>query len=72
MIGDNWCGGSQYEKHEFEPWVDKEERAVLVMTHGQRAGRAYNVDRLWRERICSKCGVIERTEQQQDGLEWPR
>lgn len=64
------CG--QYgDRHDFGEPTEHEERGVLVVTHGRRAGRIYTVERSWTERTCGKCKYVERSEVGQRGSEWP-
>jgi len=68
--GEPSCG--QYNReHDWQEKIQHEERAVLVITHGPRAGRIYAVDQSWSERTCKRCDWTQKIEGERQGSEWP-
>lgn len=63
------CGPYDRE-HDWTEFSEREERGVLVMTHGNRAGRIYTVEQTWRERDCKRCGMKHKDPVSRSA-EWP-
>ena len=57
--------------HAWGDLAAQEERGVLVVTHGPRAGRIYAVEQTTHERACTKCGEKEQRTEQPRPFEWP-
>ena len=58
-------------RHEWSAWTEEEERGVLVVTHGPRTGRIYNVEQFTKQRTCVKCQETETSTQSPRPFEWP-
>ena len=68
-------GSYTSERHDWGEFTEHEERGMLVVTHGRRAGRIYNVEQTWRDRTCNECGQVETVGPTEGSLtktmEWP-
>lgn len=70
QFGQTGCGPYNRE-HEWGEYAQHEERGVLVITHGRRAGRIYATEQSWRERECGQCHQIDRAFYAGQSSEWP-
>lgn len=57
--------------HEWPAWDEDEERGVLVVTHGRRAGRIFAVEQRVQRRECIKCHEAQEQNTRAGGNEWP-
>lgn len=69
-VGITSCGPYSQE-HDLGDITTHEERGVLVITHGKRAGRIYATEQSWTEQTCKKCNQTERLDLGRQSHEWP-